>query len=431
MASLADILSGTLDAVSAPGRYTRGALAGRPGQSMGGRDMLESWGVLGDNQAGLDTGDVLGFLAEAVVDPLNLIPVGALGAALGLSRKALPLSKGLMSGAARAAIPAVDDMSRVASSPAATRAASMLLPEGQVALATDILEPKHADLLRYAAASESKRRAQNFADAARLGEFRRGADAAGEEYMAKLFASGGDNVINPHSGMRLWNDADLGRSDLADVFNGRIPSRITPEEGNATSAWFRDGRYEDIYAPGKPILDYQGRPVFSRTHPGGPVITDTSTREFGVHPFSPEHPVDARPTGFHESLHAIAGNFNMSDELWKYLGSLKDHIANRAEEIPSLKSIFKGHDISDYFDEQELFPWIASPRNSLRAAGHSIQLPKIYNPSRRIAGIGPTANNDMRLMFHLMGRDKLNEGMKYVPALLAGPAAAAVYGSGE
>jgi hypothetical protein len=61
-----------------PGAYARGYFAGKPGERVDGRELLESLGILGPNREGLDVGDVGGFLAEMALDPLNLIPVGAI-----------------------------------------------------------------------------------------------------------------------------------------------------------------------------------------------------------------------------------------------------------------------------------------------------------------------------------------------------------------
>lgn len=66
--------------LDAPGGYVRGALAGDLGERRSGREMLESWGVLGENEEGLDAGDVLGFGADMLLDPLNLLSGGTLGA---------------------------------------------------------------------------------------------------------------------------------------------------------------------------------------------------------------------------------------------------------------------------------------------------------------------------------------------------------------
>lgn len=48
--------------------------------------MLESWGLLGENQDGLDFGDALGFGADMLVDPLNLLSGGTLGALRGANK---------------------------------------------------------------------------------------------------------------------------------------------------------------------------------------------------------------------------------------------------------------------------------------------------------------------------------------------------------
>jgi hypothetical protein len=74
------MIDGLLEALGAvgyafdtPGALLRGALIGRPGERASGREMLEALGYSA-NQEGLDLGDVLGFGAEMVLDPLNLLP---------------------------------------------------------------------------------------------------------------------------------------------------------------------------------------------------------------------------------------------------------------------------------------------------------------------------------------------------------------------
>jgi hypothetical protein len=73
MGVIRDTLSGIGYALDTPGAYTRGVLSWRPGARVGGRELLENWGVLGANTPGLDMGDVAGFGAEMLLDPINLI----------------------------------------------------------------------------------------------------------------------------------------------------------------------------------------------------------------------------------------------------------------------------------------------------------------------------------------------------------------------
>jgi hypothetical protein len=75
---LIQMLSGLGYAVDTPGALLRGVLSGAPGERRGGREMLESWGM-GKNTPGLDFGDVLGFGAEMLLDPLNLVGAGLVG----------------------------------------------------------------------------------------------------------------------------------------------------------------------------------------------------------------------------------------------------------------------------------------------------------------------------------------------------------------
>lgn len=69
------------ETLDAPGAYLRGALSGRLGERASGREMLESWGALGANQEGLDGGDVAGFFADMIFDPLNVVGGAGLKAA--------------------------------------------------------------------------------------------------------------------------------------------------------------------------------------------------------------------------------------------------------------------------------------------------------------------------------------------------------------
>lgn len=89
-------------------RALRGALAGNPreilsaipgsdlvgltdpSQSVSGRDVLETWGVLGQNKPGFDAGDVAGFAAEVVLDPATYLTLGA--SAVGKAGKAAKLA---------------------------------------------------------------------------------------------------------------------------------------------------------------------------------------------------------------------------------------------------------------------------------------------------------------------------------------------------
>lgn len=97
MSALLDALGYLGQTLDKPGASVRGLLAGRPGQlanlvpfsdtfgltdpsqRTSGRDLLEAYGAVGQNQEGLDLGDVAGFGAELATDPLNWL--GAAGLA--------------------------------------------------------------------------------------------------------------------------------------------------------------------------------------------------------------------------------------------------------------------------------------------------------------------------------------------------------------
>jgi hypothetical protein len=82
MSALMDALlglgSGALDVLDMPGSYLRGALAGKFGDRLSGREMLDEWGVTGENDPDkwFEAGDIAGFGAEMIADPLNLLGLG-------------------------------------------------------------------------------------------------------------------------------------------------------------------------------------------------------------------------------------------------------------------------------------------------------------------------------------------------------------------
>ncbi len=93
MSFLLDALGTVGNILDTPGSVVRGLMGGDPSRALGGifdpskrvggREMLENWGVLNENEEGLDGGDVGGFLAEMITDPLNLMGAGALRGAYG------------------------------------------------------------------------------------------------------------------------------------------------------------------------------------------------------------------------------------------------------------------------------------------------------------------------------------------------------------
>lgn len=108
MASILDSIGSGLSTLGyvldTPGALLRGTLAGRVGKRMSGRELLQSYGAVGNNRSGLDLGDVLGFGADLLVDPLNLI-----GGA-GILGKASKASKAVKSNKASQALRAMGAM---------------------------------------------------------------------------------------------------------------------------------------------------------------------------------------------------------------------------------------------------------------------------------------------------------------------------------
>jgi hypothetical protein len=116
-ASLLGVIGNILDT---PGSFVRNTLAGRwgdllpgivdPERRISGRDLLEKAGVVSRNKKGFDFGDVLGFGAEVVTDPLTLIgggvtKAGAVAKSLGKfpKRSTFDVGTGLLKEGKRAA----------------------------------------------------------------------------------------------------------------------------------------------------------------------------------------------------------------------------------------------------------------------------------------------------------------------------------------
>lgn len=72
------MISTLLDALSMPGDYTRGLLAGRPGERVGGNDLLRNYGVEIDNPI---LSSIADFGVNLATDPLTYILPTAAGAA--------------------------------------------------------------------------------------------------------------------------------------------------------------------------------------------------------------------------------------------------------------------------------------------------------------------------------------------------------------
>lgn len=83
-----DILAGAGYVLDTPGAYTRGVLAGEPGERVSGDEMLQRWGWIDENNPDeWEARDFAGPAAEMLLDPLNLIGTGLMGKmGLGVAR---------------------------------------------------------------------------------------------------------------------------------------------------------------------------------------------------------------------------------------------------------------------------------------------------------------------------------------------------------
>ena len=167
-----------------PGALLRGLLAGKPGQRATGREALH----LGPNRPGLDAGDIPGFLAEILLDPVNLI-----GGA-GVLKGAKYLSKARK---ARAAAKTTTE---------AAKAAETMAVAAKPMIAS--IDP-------------------------RVGEIEQGTAWLAKHYGEKMAktkkATGRTNVINERSGLPLWEDGTKGQSDLANLARRNVDVKANPD----------------------------------------------------------------------------------------------------------------------------------------------------------------------------------------------------------
>ena len=179
--SLWNTVGGIGYALDTPGALLRGLLAGAPGKRKSGRQLLETYGLLGKNTEGLDAGDVAGFAADVVLDPINLLG----GAAVGKLAKILSAAK----------------KAKLARNTARTFGAS-------------VADDAAASVINNA---DDVKRA-----------FTQGTKWTGDHYARKLNPATG-NVTNPESGLSLWRDPQVGQADLARITQraGSKPLPIT------------------------------------------------------------------------------------------------------------------------------------------------------------------------------------------------------------
>lgn len=179
--SLLDTLSYVADT---PGALLRGLLAGKPGSRATGREALH----LGPNKPGFDSGDIPGFLAELLLDPVNLI-----GGA-GIAKGAKYLSKASKARKAGKAAEVV------------TAAAKPM---------AEVIDP-------------------------RLAQMKEGVEWVGKHYSDKAaatkLATGQKNVINPRSGIPLWRDGYQGVEDAQRLAAGQGPVKASTARRSA--GWY-------------------------------------------------------------------------------------------------------------------------------------------------------------------------------------------------
>lgn len=281
--SLTDALSGAGYALDTPGALLRGILAGKPGMRKSGREMLESWGALGPNKAGFDAGDVAGFLADVLVDPVNLLGGWAVkGLAKTLGRQV----------AAR----------RTASAAAKLRQPTTLTKEAPASLAS-MARPHVAKRhivpgLDYAGTYTGL----TPVDRTAISTMKQAGLDLGVHYKGK-WDPVLQNVVNPESGLRLFSaTGPQGMTRIRRMIKKNVevgPGAIDPALGD--------------YVP-ESIGKFVGPGTKTFTLPVGGNIRYNRSRlpHFGS--------VGARDVGIHEFAHYLTdGNFLLSTDLYDKL----------------------------------------------------------------------------------------------------------------
>jgi hypothetical protein len=420
MSTLGDLLNGTLDTIAAPGQYTRGLLSGRPGEKLGGRDMLESWGMLRPNKPGFDMGDVAGFLAEAIVDPINLIPLGAIGGALKLSRGA-KAAKGL--GLMEDALGAVSQVG-----PGKTLAG---------------LSMDSIDDLKSALAVGGNDAMRNAAMSIRPREMRLGLQDIGQEYVDKfadtVARTGEQNVINPNSGLHMWRDARRGLSDaerLAQNRYGAIKTYLLDEQPIDMEAMYNsNARLVPESLGSKTVkLDEFGRPVIRQTidpETGNAIIARGAPRSIGMQQTHAGSNLDMQPYGRHEGTHYMHDAENMADDTYQYLqavpgrGAEQLKAAGSFQDLPVTEAL-----VQDFTHPKEIYSRVNELRGALRDLGMP-DLPGALKAGEKVAGFGPRANEVIDEMTRAYGVPLVRELIRNLPIMagaVAAPVAASIYG---
>jgi hypothetical protein len=246
--NLWDILSGAGYVLDTPGALTRGAIGNigdlvsgknrTKGARATGREMLESLGILGPNREGFDAGDVVGGVADLVVDPVNVLSgygawkgAKAVGRMLKGRKAADPITSAMESGS-RALVPVKQVANPIEEAVGmATKAAAapnspfpktpdvIPLPGPVAAVAKKTARPKPT-------LEVNTKVAERFAK-----EFRKG-EITAEEAEAAIRNDLGREVVKNRMALHKWHERYTKSDDWEDIWDNEVDAVVNEAREN-------------------------------------------------------------------------------------------------------------------------------------------------------------------------------------------------------
>jgi hypothetical protein len=294
--SLRDVLGGIGYAVDTPGALLRGVLAGKPGQRATGRDVLR----LGENKPGLDAGDVAGFLAEMVLDPVNLV-----GGALAV--KGAKLATNALRG--RAIAKGVSVARNVAAPSKLGQIVAHSVPVESVVGAAEKAPALARPVIQQSVESAKGHLGDVLSEITQSRPtadiLREGVKEAGAHHFRKMSRSGieAGQITNPHSQLQLFDDASLGRAQIEKAMQGKVLIAQSDQMPNSAAYYNQGGIWFDPKT----------------------LKVKSTAEHIGYHPIIENAEADKlRHAARHEGTHLITGPDNLSEPLKTYLRRAKD-----------------------------------------------------------------------------------------------------------
>jgi len=307
--SLWDVIGGVGYALDTPGALLRGLLAGRPGKRVSGRELLG----LSENKPGLDSGDIAGFAAEMVVDPLNLLG----GAAIG------KLAKTLSSASKARKAGKVAKAATAAKASAATKPAAAMAATGSAIRAADSVSPTFRTMVGRNLYDDLPDALRDVPHKGLERDLNAGGQWTARHYLKKADPVTGQ-VTNPNSKIPLWVSADSGRATAHGMASGKSAwhDMVPVKKGNYFAA---------VTGPSAKFVEYV--PENLKKLPGRSSVMATGAHE-GAHTLVrfEENMHDTLKAFLHDATYSarqkelqgvMRGAFNLSGKEMKRLSYLR------------------------------------------------------------------------------------------------------------